>query len=172
MTERDQQRLVNHRLAVIRHAEEVSAHWMLPWSWGTVLVMHCIVPIIVLTVLGWSGLAVLGFTGFVHTPAIWPLALVVPFAAAAVVTPAAISAARRPFPVEVLITGAEGGSLFLLIWLISGPGLAAIVFDIALGAIRDSLDLGVTSSTFGAIMILVVPSLVFLGWLFTRKPPD
>jgi hypothetical protein len=152
--------------------DQPDAHRILPWSWGVVMAIHCIVPTVVLTLLGWIGLVVVGVGGFVPASAIWPLGLVAPFAAAAIVTPAAISAARRPFPVESLIGGAESGFLLLVLSMVSGPVLAAIVLDIAFGAIRDSLDRGITGATFGAIAFLAVATFAFVSWLWTREPPD
>lgn len=153
-------------------ADRPGAHWMLPWSWGTVIVMHCLVPTIALAVLGWMGLAVVGGAGLIPPTAVWPLVLVAPFAAAAIVTPAAVSAARKPFPIESLISGTENTGLLLVLWLVAGPVLAAIVADIAFGAMRESFDRGVTNSTFGVIGFLGLATLGFVAWLGTRKPPD
>jgi Family of unknown function (DUF6297) len=153
--------------------DQPDAHWILPWPWGTVLVLHCIVPATVLTVLGWIGLAVVGIGGFVDSTAIWPLVLVTPFAAAALVTPAAISAARRPFPIESLISGADSsGGFYLLIWLLAGPVLAALAVNIAFGSLRKGLDQGINGSTTSAIVILAGFTAAFVAWLWTRKPPD
>ena len=152
--------------------DKPDAHRILPWSWGVVMAVHCIVPTVILTVLSWAGLVVVGIGGFVPAPAIWPLGLVAPFAAAAIVTPAAISAARRPFPVESLIGGAESGFLLLVLSMISGPVLAAIVVDIAFNTMRDSFDRGITGATFGAIAFLAIATFAFVSWLWTREPPD
>ena len=56
-------------------------------------------------------------------------------------------------------------------WLVAGPVLAAIVADIAFGAMRESFDRGVTNSTFGVIGFLGLATLGFVAWLGTRKPP-
>jgi len=151
--------------------DQPDAHLLLPWTWGNVLVLHCLVPTIVLTIFGWIGVAVVGIGGFIQSSAIWPLVVVAPFAAAAIVAPAAISAARRPFPVESLISGGEGGPFVLIGWLFGGPVLAVIVVDIAFGSIRDSLDQGLNGSTVNAVFFLIAATLALIAWLRTRKPP-
>lgn len=146
--------------------DQPDAHRVLPWPWGTVLVLHCIVPAVVLAVLGWIGLVVVGVGGFVEWSDVAPLAVVTPFAAAALVTPAAISAARRPFPVESLISGADSsGGLYLLIWLLAGPVLAALVVNLSFGALRNG-------AVGTAVAILAGATAGFVAWLWTRKPPD
>ena len=115
----------------------------------------------------------MGVGGFIEPAvAIWPLLVVTPFVAVAIIAAPTTSASRRPFPVETLISGAEGGSVLLLMWLLAGPVLAAVVVDIAFGLMRPSLDRGVTGSTFVAIGFLVLATLGFVGWLRTRKPPE
>lgn len=152
--------------------DQADAHLMLPWAWGAVLVLHCVVPVLVLTALGWAGLVVVGLGGFVESSVIWPLLVAAPFVAGALVTPAAISAARRPFPVETLIGGGEGGSLVLVVSLLAGPVLAALVLNIAFGSVRDELDRGITGGTLTAIGILGAATAGFIGWLWTRKAPE
>lgn len=152
--------------------DQSDAHLMLPWRWGAVLILHCVVPVVVLTVLGWVGLTVLGVGGFVEAQAIWPLLIATPFVAAALVTPAATSAARRPFPVETLIGGGEGGSLVLVISLLAGPVLAALVLNIAFGTVRGELAEGITGATFTAIGFLAAAAAGFIAWLWTRRPPE
>lgn len=153
-------------------ADRPGAHWMLPWPWGTVLVMHCIVPTLALTALGWIAIATVGIGGFIPATAVAPLIIVAPFAAAALISAAAISAVRRPFPVEMLISGADSSSFVLLIWLVSGPVLAAIITNIAFGAMRESLSKGIDGGTLTAAAILTVATFGITRWLATRKPPD
>ncbi|MFZ0493557.1 MAG: DUF6297 family protein [Acidimicrobiia bacterium] len=149
-----------------------NAHRMLPWTWGTILVLHCIVPTATLTVLIWIGLGVLGIGGFVAQTATWALILVAPFIAGAVVLPAAISASRRSFPIETLISGAELGALSLVPWLLTGPTLALIALGVASGWIKQSLDQGITMATFTAIAFLATATFAFGAWLNSRQPRD
>jgi Family of unknown function (DUF6297) len=153
-------------------ADQPDAHRILPWPWGTVLVLHCIVPTVVLSVLGWVGLTVVGVSGLVSSTDIWPLGLVTPFVAATIVTAAAIAAQRQPFPLEMSISGAESGSLVLLAWLVSGPILAAVAVNVAFFTMRDSLDQGIIAATRSALIVLIIATVGFGGWLWTRKPPD
>jgi hypothetical protein len=146
------------------------AHRMLPWPLGTVLLMHSVVPAIIIAVLVWIGLAVVGVGGYVAPPIVASLGVVTPFVAGTLVLSAGISASRRAFPVEMLITGAEMGSLAVVTWLVTGPTLALIAVGVAAGALLPRLDQGLTSATVPAIGYLVVAMVVFGTWLSTRKP--
>jgi hypothetical protein len=146
------------------------AHRTLPWSWGTVLTMHCIVPTLILTVLVWVGLIGVRVGKLVAPAAMWQLFVLTPFVAGAFVLPAAISASRRAFPMEMLVSGAEQGALTLVTWLLTGPTLALIAVGVAVGPLLPHIDQGVTAATFKAIVFLAVAALVFGGWLSTRKP--
>jgi hypothetical protein len=150
--------------------DQPDAHRMLPWPWGTILVLHCVVPTVTLTVLVWIGLGVLGIGGFVAQTATWSLFLMAPFIAGTVVLAAAISASRRSFPVETLISGAELGALSLVTWLLTGPMLALIALGVASGWIRQSLDQGITMATFTAIAFLATVAFAFGAWLKSRRP--
>lgn len=153
-------------------ADRPGAHRVLPWTWGTILVMHCMVPTLVLTVLAWVAIAVVGIGRFLPATAILPLIVVAPFAAAALISTTAISAVRRPFPVDMLISGADSNSLVLVLWLISAPLLAAILTNIAFSAMQQSLANGIDGGTFTAVVILSVGTYGISRWLATRKPPD
>ncbi len=153
-------------------ADRPAAHRMLPWSWGTGLALHCIVPTITLTALGWAAIAVVGIGGFIPGSAVSPLLAIAPFAAAALVAPAATSAVRGPFPVETLISGAESSSLILVIWLVVAPVLAAIIANIAFSILRPTLEQGITAATLNAAMFLTAATLGVISWLATRKAPD
>ncbi len=153
-------------------ADQPDAHYLLPWPWGTVVVLHFVVPTVVLSVLGFVGLAVVGAAGFVEPVALLPLLAVTPFAAAMLVSAAAVSAARRPFPVETLISGADAGSMVLILWLVAGPVLAAIAANIAFGNLREDLAAGISGATLNAIIVLAAATAGFGAWLWTRKPPE
>ncbi|MCB1247143.1 MAG: hypothetical protein KDB69_07755, partial [Acidimicrobiia bacterium] len=147
-------------------------HRLLPWPWGILLILHCVTPVAVLTCLAWVGLGVVTIGGWLTAPAAVALALVTPFGAAAIVTPAAISAARRPFPVENLVSGNESGPFMLILFLVAGPALAAIAANIGFGMLRGTLDQGVTGATFSAIFFLATATGLFVTWLGTRKAPE
>jgi hypothetical protein len=150
--------------------DQPDAHRMLPWPWGFILVLHCGVPTAALTVLTWIGLGVLGIGGFIPQTATWSLLLLAPFIVGTVVLAAAISASRRSFPVETLISGAELGALSLVTWLLTGPTLALIALGIASGSILQSLDQGITMATFTAIAFLSTAAFGFGAWLKSRRP--
>lgn len=151
-------------------ALQAEAHRMLPWPWGQVLVMHCIVPTAILGSLGWIGAAVAVAVGGAPAAAFWPLMLVIPFAAAAIVTPTAISVSRRPFPMEMLITQEERGAFVLFAWLVTGPLLVAIVVNIGFGLLLDSIDNGLSGGTLGAVGFFVLAATASSAWLWTRSP--
>lgn len=147
-----------------------NAHRMLPWRWGTVLVLHCIVPAVVMTALGWLGLAVVGIGGFVDGVAFGELSFVVPFAAGALVLPAAVAASRQPFPVGTIVSGGDAGPVLALLWLLVGPALAAIVVSISFGGLQRGLA-GSPSGFFSAIVVLGGATAGFAMWLISRKDP-
>jgi hypothetical protein len=152
--------------------EQPDAHLLLPWPWGTMLAMHCVLPIAVLTLLGWTGLTVVGLGGFVDPGLVIALGFVTPFGAAAMVTAGAVSAARKPFPMDMMISGADSGALLMLLWLVTGPVLAAIVVSFAFGAMRGGADQGLAGSTMWAVAILLGGAAGFTAWLTSRKPPN
>lgn len=151
--------------------EQPDAHLMLPWRWGTTMVLHCIVPTLALAVLGWLGLSVLGIGGFVDVGALPALVLVTPFTAAVIITAGAISASRKPFPVDMMISGADSGAFLVVLWMLAGPVLAGIVVSFAFGGMREGLDQGLTTSTLWAAVALAVGSSGFAAWLMSRKAP-
>ncbi len=153
-------------------SDQAGAHRMLPWPWGTVMIMHCVVPVVVLTVLVWIGILAAGVGGFIGAAAVEALAVVAPFVAGALVLPSAISASRRSFPVEMLISGAELGALSLVTWLITGPVLALIALAISSRWILSGIDQGITMDTFTAIAFLATATFAFGAWLKSRPARD
>lgn len=152
-------------------AEQSDAHRILPWSFGQMLVMHCLVPTALLTALGWTASVIAVAGGFVEVGAVLPLVLATPFAAAAMITPAAASAARRPFPVEFLITQEERGWFALFGWLITGPVLAAVVADLGFGLLLRRLDQGIVGAS-GSIVVFTLATAAFTIYLWNKTPPD
>jgi hypothetical protein len=148
-----------------------NAHRMLPWKWGTVLALHCIAPVVVLTVLGWIGLGVVAASGFVDGVRIGELFFVVPFAAGALVLPSAIAAARQPFPVGTIVGGGDAGPVLALLWLLVGPALAAVAVSISFGGLQRGMD-GDPSGFVSAMFVLGGACAAFGAWLATRKNPS
>jgi hypothetical protein len=151
--------------------EQPDAHLILPWKWGTTMVLHCVVPTLALAILGLLGLAIVTIAGFVGVGALPALVLVTPFTAAAIVTAGAVSASRKPFPVDMMISGADSGAFLVVLWMLAGPVLAGIVVSIAFGGMRDTIDQGITGSAVWAVIALVVGSSGFASWLMSRKAP-
>lgn len=150
--------------------EQPDGHLMLPWTWGTVLVLHTIVPVVAMTVMGWIGILVVGIAGFDGVSGLWPYAVVTPFAAGAFVLAAAVSAARKPFPIETLVGGGDASPVLAVLWFLVGPAIAAIVVNIAFGMLRSGLD-GDPTGTASSALFLAAGTAGFATWLRTRKPP-
>jgi hypothetical protein len=149
--------------------EQPDGHLLLPWTWGTVLVLHTVVPIVAMTVMGWIGIVVVGVAGFDGVSGLWPYAVVAPFAAGAFVFAAAVSAARQPFPVESLIGGGDASPVLPVLWFLLGPALAAVVVNIAFGMLRTGLD-GDPSGVVSSALVLAGGTAAFAMWLGTRTP--
>lgn len=148
-----------------------NAHRMLPWRWGTVLGLHCITPVAILTILGWVGLAVVALGGFVDGVRLGELAFVVPFAATALVLPAVISSARQPFPVGTIVGGSDAGPLLALVWLLVGPALAAVAVSLSFGGLQSGMD-GDPGGFLSAMLLLGGASAVFTAWIVSRRNPS
>jgi hypothetical protein len=150
--------------------EQPDGHHLLPWTWGTVLVLHTIVPVVAMTLMGWIGIVVVGVAGFDDVSRLWPYAAVAPFAAGAFVLAAAVSAARKPFPIETLVGGGDASPVLAVLWFLVGPALAAIVINISFGMLRTGLD-GDPSGITSSVLFLAAGTAAFGTWLRTRKPP-
>jgi hypothetical protein len=151
-------------------SDRTDAHRMLPWPWGTILVLHCAVPTVALTVLVWIGLSVVGITGLAPSAATVLLAVLAPFVASALVLSAGVAASRSGFPVEMLISGTQQSSFMLVLWMITGPMLALIALGIAAGTVLPHLGEGIGQSTFTAVLFLTMATAAFGAWLWNRKP--
>lgn len=148
------------------------AHRVLPWRWGTVLLLHSIIPSAILTILIWIGLGAVWSGSFVASAAILPMVVLAPFVAGTMVMAVAISASRRAFPMEMLISGAEQGALAVVTWLLTGPTLALIAIGLAASSVLPHLQEGMTQEVFTAMVLLSGAMAVFGSWLSTRKPRD
>jgi hypothetical protein len=153
-------------------ADQPGAHWMLPWPWGELVVVHCIVPSAALTVLGWMGVGVVGIGGLIPVSAVASLLVLVPFVAAMLVTAAAIPGSRRPFPVETLLSGSDSGPLLLLTWLVTGPMVAAIASGLAVAALGGTVTGGVSDAVLGAAVVLAFATALIASVLWVRRPPE
>lgn len=153
-------------------SDQKGAHRMLPWPWGTVIVLHCVVPAVTLTALGWLGVIIAGIGGFFSAASVWALIALTPFIAGVLVLPAAISASRRSFPIGMLISGAEMGALSLVTWLMTGPFLALIALGITSRWMRSSIDQGIGTDTFSTIAFLAAAAFAFGSYLKSRPPQD
>lgn len=146
------------------------AHRMLPWRWGTILGFHCLVPVALLSIFSWLGLVVVAIGGFASVTQVVVLAVAAPFVSGALVGPAAIAAARQPFPVGTMIGGGDAGPVLALLWLLVGPALAAVVLSISLGGLQSALD-GNAAGLVTALVVLGGGTAGFMAWLVRRPSP-
>jgi hypothetical protein len=149
--------------------DQPDAHYQLSWRYGNLMLLHCLLPTVVLAILG-SLLVVAAWLAGLLPTAVLGLALAgAPAAAAVLVLAAAIAGRRGRVPVELLLLGDVGG-IALLLWIMTGPLLAETLLGVPIALLRA------TPTSQAAIPAVTVwLALVVLGesaWLRTRKPPS
>jgi hypothetical protein len=149
--------------------DQPDAHYQLSWRYGSLMLLHCLLPAVVLATVGMLLVVAAWLVGLLPT-AVLSLALAgAPAAAAVLVLAAAIAGRRGRVPVELLLLGDVGG-IALLLWIMTGPLLAESVLGVPIALLRA------TPTPQAAIPAVTVwLALVVLGesaWLRTRKPPS
>jgi hypothetical protein len=138
------------------------------------LLLHCAVPVLSLTVLG--ALAVIGasLAGLLSTAAVWSALALCPLISATFVMSAAIAGQRGPFPIELLLLGGDAGAVVLLIWLATGPILAALALILPVSIVYRAAEDGalVAESMGAAAAALVVTLLGAVAYLRSRRQPE
>jgi hypothetical protein len=154
-------------------ADQPDAHYVLPWRWGDLLLLHCAVPVLSLTALGALAVTVASLVGLFPTAAAWSALALCPLVSATVTSSAAIAGQRGPFPIELLLLGGDVGAVVLLFWLATGPILAALFLILPLSIVYRAADDGslVTGAT-GAAAALVVTLLGAVAYLRSRSQPE
>jgi hypothetical protein len=107
-------------------------------------------------------------------PAVLAALTLCPLVSAALVVCAAIAAKRGPFPVELLLLGGEAGAVVLVIWLATGPILAALALASPAALMHDAANDGVSiaqaaGASVGVLLVVLVLPVAYLG---TRRQPD
>jgi hypothetical protein len=102
---------------------------LLPWDYGTVLSLHCVVPAVILAGVGLASLGVGWGTGLIHATALPAAATLLVPQVAVVVLAAALSARRGGrLPTSILeLTAGDpmaGGFMIVLFWTIGWALLA------------------------------------------------
>lgn len=135
---------------------------MLPWSYGKVLWLHCLLPLIVLTVLGVAALAGGWAAGLVEA-SVAPGVFVLLMPEVAVMVLAAALSARRGggIPSSILtLTGGDpvgGGFLIVILWAIGWALLAIAAVALGVYALGSSAALSAAiTAALGLATLAVV----------------
>ena len=123
-------------------ADQPDASRQLPIGWGDLLVLHCVVPALALTVAGAVGTGVAWAAGLLHGPAPWLALAGCPLVAAILVLSAAISGQRGRLSPTTLMTafglGEFGGPVYLIGWIALGPLVAEVMLAIASAVVLNA----------------------------------
>ena len=154
-------------------ADQPNAHHVLPWRWGDLLLLHCAVPVLSLTVLGVLAVTGVSLAGLLSTAAVWSALALCPPISATFVLSAAIAGQRGPFPIELLLLGGDAGAVVLLIWLATGPILAALALILPVSIVyRAAENRTLVAESTGAVAALVVTLLGAVAYLRSRRQPE
>jgi hypothetical protein len=154
-------------------ADQPDAHLALAWRWGHLLLLHCALPLLVLTVTAWLSVAAAWLAGLLPAAGAVPALAGCPLAAAVLVLAAATAGQRGRFPLELLFLAGELGGLLLLVWVATGPLLAVTILIGPATALRlaaeEGVPLGVAAA--GAALGLLLVLLAQVAFLRGRRPP-
>jgi hypothetical protein len=155
-------------------ADQPDAHHVLPWRWGDLLLLHCAVPILSLIALGVLAVTVASLAGLLPTAAAWSALALCPLVSSTFASSAAIAGQRGPFPLELLLLGGDVGAVILLVWLATGPILAAFALILPMSILYRAADDGslVAEATGAAALALVVALLGAIAYLRSRRQPE
>jgi hypothetical protein len=96
-----------------------------------------------------------------------------PLVSATLVLCAAIAAKRGPFPIELLLLGGDVGIVVLVVWLATGPILAALALafpaGLMYGAAEDTIS--ISQATGAAAGVLLVTLILTAAYLGSRRQP-
>jgi Family of unknown function (DUF6297) len=154
-------------------ADQPSAHFLLPWRWGEVVLRHTALPTLVLTVIAAVVVALAWLLGLVPTAIAWRALVTCPMVAGVLVLTAAAVGQRGRFPIELLLLGGEFGGLLLLLWLITGPLLTSLILGIPAQLLRRAVQSGQPlDSALGQVeLLLLLVVAVEIVFVRSRKPP-
>jgi hypothetical protein len=152
-------------------ADQPDAHLLLPWRWGDLLLLHCVVPFLVLTALGVLAVTVASLAGLLPVVATWSALALCPLVSATLTFCAAIAGQRGPFPFELLLLGGDAGVVVLVVWLATGPILAALALALPTIMMFQAGNEGVSvAQATGMAAAVLVASLVVSGaYVRTRR---
>jgi len=144
---------------------------VLPWRWGDLLLLHCVVPFLLLTALGVLAVTVASSAGLLPEAAAWSALALCPLVSATFTSCAAIAGQRGPFPIEVLLLGGDVGAVVLVVWLATGPILAALALTLPASIMFRAADDGISvaKTTGMAAAVLLATLLVTVAYVRTRR---
>ncbi|HZJ03489.1 MAG TPA: hypothetical protein VFE20_07425, partial [Thermoleophilia bacterium] len=135
---------------------------LLPWSYGKVLWLHCLLPLVIMTVLGVVAIAGGWAAGLVEVSVV-PGAFVLLIPEVAVMVLAAALSARRGggIPSSILtLTGGDpvgGGFLIVILWAVGWALLAIAAVALGVHALGSSAALsGAVTSAVGLSTLAIV----------------
>jgi hypothetical protein len=149
--------------------DQPDAHYQLSWRYGNLMLLHCLLPAAVLATLGILLVVAAWLAGLLPTAALGLALAGGPAAAAVLVLAAAIAGRRGRVPVELLLLGDVGG-IALLLWIMTGPLLAATLLGIPIALLRaaPTPQAAIPAVTVWLALVVLAES----AWLRTRKPPS
>ena len=158
-------------------ADQPDASRQLPWTWGELLLLHCLVPASALTVIGVTATGLAWALGLLHGSAAWLALAGCPLIAAVLVGAAAIVGQRGRLSPGTLTTayglGELGGPAYLVTWAAAGPLLAGLALGIPaallIGAAGQPAALG--DATGGAAILLLSALVAEIAYLHGRRAP-
>jgi hypothetical protein len=148
-------------------ADQPDAHHVLPLAWGQLLLRHCVVPVLVLIVPAAITVVVASVVGPLRSDAALSALLLCPLVSATLVLCAAIAAKRGPFPVELLLLGGDVGAVVLVVWLATGPIVAALALAVPAGLMYRAADdaISISQATGAAAGVLLVTLILTVAYL-------
>jgi hypothetical protein len=148
-------------------ADQPDARHQLTWSYGSLILWHCLLPAALLATLGTLAEVAAWLAGLLPHAALGLALASTPPAAAVLVLAAAIAGRRGRIPVELLALG-DAGAIALLGWIVTGPLLAETLLGLPIALLRSAPTARAAVPAAATWMALAV--LAESAWLRTRKP--
>jgi len=158
-------------------ADQPDASRQLPWTWGELLLLHCLAPALTLAVIGASATGLAWALGLLHCRAAWLALAGCPPVAAILVAATAIAGQRGRLSPATLTTayglGELGGPTYLFAWIATGPLLAELLLGIPAALLRGAArrPAALPNAVTGAAVLLLGALAAELAYLRARAAP-
>jgi hypothetical protein len=159
-------------------ADQPDASRQLPWTWGQLLLLHCLVPALALAAIAAAAAALAAGLGLLHGTAVWLALAGCPPAAAVLVAASAIAGQRGRLSPGTLATayglGEFGAPTYLFGWVAAGPLLAEVALGIPAATLRAAAGRpdALTNAVAGAAILLLSTLAAELLYLHARPAPE